>query len=352
MAVSGPARWFFDAWSNFYDQALVQRLTYRPVQDAVVDVLRTLGACRVLDVGCGTGRLAARLERELDGAQVVGCDFSHGMLRHAAGHAPHLPWVQGDALHLPFRAASFNAVVSTEAFHWFPDRAAAVAEFFRVLVPGGRALVALVNTPNEIVRAAFRTGSRVLGQPFDWPTPQRMRALLEGEGFAVETQRRLWRLPAGLLLPPVLTVAIRPHGEVNPRKGGAHRERNGSAPSHCGSGRNDPHRAARRVRDRTGSIPREEASHDGARVLSDHRELRPHCCQVREDFGGRVAGPNGRDDPAHQIAGQRGFELLARNVLGSRGSAQSAGHDMKHVEMERKCPRESVRVVQRMGARR
>jgi ubiquinone/menaquinone biosynthesis C-methylase UbiE len=210
MAAGGPTRWFFDVWSIFYDQPLVQRLTYRPVQDAVADALRTLGARRILDVGCGTGLLAARLGHELDGAQVVGYDFSHGMLRQAAGHAPHVPWIQGDALRLPFRNVSFDAVVSTEAFHWFPDQAAAVAEFFRVLAPGGRALVALVNTPNETVRAAFRTGSRLLGQPLDWPTRQRMRALFEGVGFGVETQRRLWRLPAGLLLPPVLTVAVRP----------------------------------------------------------------------------------------------------------------------------------------------
>jgi ubiquinone/menaquinone biosynthesis C-methylase UbiE len=210
VAANGPARWFFDVWSVFYDQPLVQRLTYRPVQDAVADVLRTLRACRILDVGCGTGLLTARLARELQGAQVVGCDFSHGMLQQAARHAPHLPWIQGDAVRLPFRDASFDALVSTEAFHWFPDQGAAVAEFFRVLTPGGSALVALVNTPNETVRAAFRAGSQLLGQPFDWPTTQRMRALFEGVGFGVETQRRLWRLPAGLLLPPVLTVAVRP----------------------------------------------------------------------------------------------------------------------------------------------
>jgi ubiquinone/menaquinone biosynthesis C-methylase UbiE len=210
VTAGGPTRWFFDVWSIFYDQPLVQRLTYRPVQDAVADALRTLGAHRILDVGCGSGLFAVRLRHELDGAQVVGCDFSHGMLRQAAAHAPHVPWIQGDALRLPFRNTSFDAVVSTEAFHWFPDQAAAAAEFFRVLAPGGRALVALVNTPNETVRAAFRTGSRLLGQPFDWPTRQRMRALFEGVGFGVETQRRLWRLPAGLLLPPVLTVAVRP----------------------------------------------------------------------------------------------------------------------------------------------
>ena len=208
-AASGPSRRFFDVWSAFYDLALVQRLTYRPVQDAVVAALRTLRPRRVLDVGCGTGLLATRLRRELDGAVVVGCDFSHGMLVHARAHPEPVSWVRGDALRLPFRDGVVDAVVSTEAFHWFPDQPRALAEFYRVLVPGGRLMVALVNTPTDTVRAAFRLGSRVFGQPFDWPTRREMRDLLARAGFRLESQRRVFRIPAGLLLPPVLTVGVR-----------------------------------------------------------------------------------------------------------------------------------------------
>jgi ubiquinone/menaquinone biosynthesis C-methylase UbiE len=207
---AGPSRWFFDVWSLFYDAPLVQRLTYRPVQDAVVDALRSVRPCRILDVGCGTGLLATRLHRELNDAARVGCDFSHGMLVHARGHGEPVSWVQGDAQRLPFRDASVDAIVSTEAFHWFPDQQRALAEFFRVLVPGGRLMVALVNTPNDAVRALFRMGSRAIGQPFDWPTRDEMRARFEGAGFLVEAQRPVFRIPAGLLLPPVLTIGRRP----------------------------------------------------------------------------------------------------------------------------------------------
>jgi ubiquinone/menaquinone biosynthesis C-methylase UbiE len=209
VAAAGTSRWFFDAWSLFYDLPLVQRLTYLPVQDAVVATLRSFGATRVLDVGCGTGLLATRLHRELPGTSVIGCDFSHGMLLRARAHAEPVGWVQGDALRLPFRDGIANAIVSTEAFHWFPDQRRAVAEFRRVLVPGGHAVVALVNTPNEVVRALFRLGSRAIGQPFDWPTRAAMRELFEEAGFEIEAQRRVFRIPAGLTLPPVLTVARR-----------------------------------------------------------------------------------------------------------------------------------------------
>jgi hypothetical protein len=66
-----------------------------------------------------------------------------------------------------------------------------------------------VNTPIAAISTAFHVGSRLLGEPFYWPTIGEMRALVEAAGFRVERQRRIFRLP-GFLLPPVLTCAIRP----------------------------------------------------------------------------------------------------------------------------------------------
>ena len=206
---AGPARAFFDLWSSFYDQALIQRLTYRPVHDGVVAALRSYRPRRVLDLGCGTGLLSERLRDELPRVEIVGCDYSRGMLREAHARAPRARWAQGNALQLPFRDASFDAVVSTEAFHWFPDQPAALEEVHRVLTVGGRVLVVLVNPSIEGVGEAIWWASRLVGQPFYWPTQRGMRELLSDAGFRVEEQRRLWRIPGMLLLPPVLSIAVR-----------------------------------------------------------------------------------------------------------------------------------------------
>jgi ubiquinone/menaquinone biosynthesis C-methylase UbiE len=188
--------------------------------------LRTLAAercARVLDVGCGTGRLAARL-RAMPGVQslagtasvrlVVGVDFSAGMLAQARtrlapddGSATAV-LVRGDATRLPLADAAFDAAVSTEAFHWFPDQDAALAEIRRVLRPGGRLLLALVSPPFELIADAFEVGMRIVGQPLAWTTPGRLAAQVSAAGFQVERQRRIFRIP-GFLLPPVLTVARR-----------------------------------------------------------------------------------------------------------------------------------------------
>jgi len=214
MPPSGPTRGFFDAWSRVYDFPLVQRATYRPVHDAVLETLAAEACARVLDVGCGTGRLAARLRASAGVQSVVGVDFSAGMLAQARTRlaspdgAATAVLVRGDATRLPLADAAFDAAVSTEAFHWFPDQDAALVEIRRVLRPGGRLLLALVSPPFELIADAFEVGMRIVGQPLAWTTPVRLAAQVSAAGFQVERQRRIFRIP-GFLLPPVLTVARR-----------------------------------------------------------------------------------------------------------------------------------------------
>jgi ubiquinone/menaquinone biosynthesis C-methylase UbiE len=218
--IAGAPRRFFDVWSYVYDFPMLQRLTYRPVHDAVLRALRRRAPESVLDLGCGTGQLLGRIAGELSPDRLAGCDYSSGMLAHAAerfrdpaalpirhgGTAPAL--VRGDALRLPFAAGAFDAVVSTEAFHWFPDQDAALAEITRVLRRDGTLLLGFVNPPLALIGDVFRLGSSLLGAPLGWPTPAALRRRVEAAGLSVVSQRRIFRVP-GFLLPPVLTEARR-----------------------------------------------------------------------------------------------------------------------------------------------
>ena len=197
----------FDLWARAYDLPAAQALIYRPVHDQVARAVGRAGARRVLDVGCGTGILADRLARH-GGVEVVGCDWSAGMIRRTATRNAAVGAVRADATRLPLAGESFDVVVVTEAFHWFPDQRAALDEFHRVLAPDGVLLVALVNPSTRIGGEALAAGSRLLGDAADWPTRRQMRHLVEAAGFRVGTQRRVPRI-LGYTVPTVLTVAAK-----------------------------------------------------------------------------------------------------------------------------------------------
>jgi ubiquinone/menaquinone biosynthesis C-methylase UbiE len=188
-STSPRVRRIFDRASWVYDTAPLQRAFYRPAHDAVVAELHAAGPTWVLDAGCGTGILASRIRDEVGPARVVGCDLSMGMLRRAAGRSPQGAWLQGDALHLPLRDAVLDAVVTTQALHFVPDRPAALGEFRRVLRPGGLLVIAMIN-PRSVMasRLISRAGTCILGGGF-WPTRAELRDEVASSGFEVREQR-------------------------------------------------------------------------------------------------------------------------------------------------------------------
>lgn len=112
----------------------------------------------VLDVGCGTGFAALEMVHRFGCAHVVGLDASEGMLevfREKAAKVPHLrvDLHVGDVMAIPLPDASVDAVISSMAFHWFPDKAGAVREMARVLRPNGvlAVLASGAGTDKELV---------------------------------------------------------------------------------------------------------------------------------------------------------------------------------------------------------
>jgi ubiquinone/menaquinone biosynthesis C-methylase UbiE len=187
----------FNTISRVYDNRLVQRFAYRANHDAVIAALRAHGAKRVVDVGCGTGILAARIERDLSPEIVYGCDPSAGMLEKARARSATVRWIEGAAERLPLEDGAVDAVVSTEAFQFF-DQPAALREFHRVLEPGGHVAIAAI-TP-----AVPLPGALLEHIPATWHTPGGMRRLVEDAGFDVVDQHRL-----RVVGPGVATVAAR-----------------------------------------------------------------------------------------------------------------------------------------------
>ena len=155
----------------------------------LVELLDPRPGERVLDAGCGTGQLTARIAES--GADVVGVDNSPEMVDRASRNYPDLRFEVADARDLPYRA-EFDAVFSNAVLHWVLPPEAAIASIRRALKPGGRFVAELGGEGNiaaivEAVSWARRgnAGSRV-GEAFFFPGDSEYAAMLESHGFDVE----------------------------------------------------------------------------------------------------------------------------------------------------------------------
>ena len=150
-------RSMFDRIARIYDPlntAMTAGLHHRWRERAADLAQIGPGSC-VLDVATGTGDLAIELARRVvPGGEVVGSDFSEGMLARARVKAakihtaePRFEW--GDALELPYADDSFDAATVGFGARNFSDLPRGLAEMARVVRPGGRVVVLEFTTPTR-----------------------------------------------------------------------------------------------------------------------------------------------------------------------------------------------------------
>lgn len=157
--------------------------------EAVVDRLALTGSERVLDAGCGSGRVTELLLAKLPHGSVIALDGSPSMVdearRRLAAFGDRVEYMVAD-LGQPLAIPRVDAILSTATFHWLPDHDALFANLAAVLRPGGQ-LVAQCGGGNNLaaVIAAFDNldPGRRYWRPWHFATPEDTRRRLEAAGF-------------------------------------------------------------------------------------------------------------------------------------------------------------------------
>ena len=193
-------------WAReYFERGYAQRWGLPPPSDQIrleaeglCEQLQLTSGSQAVDIGCGHGRHAISLAQS--GAKVVGLDFAVALLTRAKDLAADLGvrvhWLRGDMRRLPLRSRSFAAAILIDAFGFFEtddQNAAALSEAVRVLVPGGRFGLKVVN--GGPVLAAFRRTDRE-----------------ERDGVTVTISRRLGTKPARMT-EKVTVSGVRGNGE-------------------------------------------------------------------------------------------------------------------------------------------
>jgi len=159
---------------------------------------------RALDLCCGTGDMATALRRQAPGVEIVGADFSRGMLiRGGSKFRSHrIEAIESDALCLPFADQSFDLVVSAFGFRNLANYAAGLAEIYRVLRPNGEVGILDFSEPGGFVGKLYRfyfrnilprVGTMISGVsgPYAYlpasvsrfPSPEEMLERIEAAGY-------------------------------------------------------------------------------------------------------------------------------------------------------------------------
>lgn len=170
---------------------------------AVAGLLGDISGKRVLDLGCGDGRLTQELADK--GADVVGIDASDSMID--AAKAKGLEAYVMDALDMAYEA-EFDSIFTNATLHWIPDHPRLAKNVFRALRSGGEFVgefgghgnVAAINTA---VRATLaKHGLPWSGKkPVIYPSVRKFRSVLEDAGFTVDSIELIPRptpLPTGI----------------------------------------------------------------------------------------------------------------------------------------------------------
>jgi ubiquinone/menaquinone biosynthesis C-methylase UbiE len=156
---------YHDAAAKSYDSKWGIDYGETGTRQVLMKLSKALGArpgrfARALEIGAGTGYFSLNLLRAGVIEQATATDISAGMLREVAATARRLgleiETVRADAEHLPFEDDTFDLVLGHAVLHHLPAVESALAEFHRVLVPGG--MLAFMGEPS-------RQGDRLASVP-------------------------------------------------------------------------------------------------------------------------------------------------------------------------------------------
>ena len=170
-----------------YDNLANEYARHRRLHPGVLRDILVSGAVTdrstVCEVGCGTGNYITAIQ-SATGCSCLGVDPSDEMLSRAKAQSQSVDWRKGKAEDLPIAKGAMDVVYSVDVIHHVVDRAAAFAQAFEALKPGGR--LCTVTDSDEIIRRRLHSHYFPETVPVElqrYPAVSDLRTLMQEAGF-------------------------------------------------------------------------------------------------------------------------------------------------------------------------
>lgn len=176
----------YDRVAEPYAERIFDEFSEKPLDRQFLDLLAesVSGIGPICDLGCGPGHVARYLHGH--GAEVCGVDLSAGMVAQARRLNPGIPFLQGDMLALDIADETWGGIAAFYSLIHVPrpELGQAVSEMYRVLRPGGLALIAFhVGEETKHLEDWF---GELVSIDFFFFRPQEVKERLSATGFVIE----------------------------------------------------------------------------------------------------------------------------------------------------------------------
>lgn len=172
----------YDLYASQYENCYGLLRTFE--KDQLFRIVGDIKSKKVLDLGCGTGRLIGELK--LFGAEPTACDVSEEMLKKVSKRYPEIPTVCAEASDLPFEDGHFDFVIATFLVVHIKNLEKAFDEIYRVLKDGGVFVLTNINQ-RKAPKLKLKDGVEIVIESH-YHRPQDVIKALESSRFQIEKE--------------------------------------------------------------------------------------------------------------------------------------------------------------------
>jgi len=184
----------YDRWDP--ERYVAHSLHQEKLAGEIISRISLKEGARVLDIGCGDGKAAARIAVDFPSVRVTGVDHSAEMVAYAgsAHRLPNLEFKVMDAQHLSFQE-QFDFILSISCLHWISDHVTLLRGIRDALKPGGRTFLQFMGDDENApimrgMKSFFRDGrlkqhDASIAFPFHFFSAEKYRSFVEAAGLKI-----------------------------------------------------------------------------------------------------------------------------------------------------------------------